>query len=101
MALVPYAATAEIAKVLAFGAAKYDAWNWTGGMDWSRLISAAERHLGAFKDGEDVDPESGLLHLAHAGCCIVFLLCYQLWRIGRDDRFRPPAEPKSRTKHGK
>ena len=87
MELMPYPAVAEIAKAMTFGAKKYDAWNWTKGMDWSRLIGAAERHIGAFKSGEDMDPESNLSHLAHAGCCILFLITYQLFSLGRDDRY--------------
>lgn len=87
MQLLPYPALKAIAMVLAFGAQKYDAWNWTKGMAWSRLIGAAERHLGEFKIGNDSDEESGLLHLAHLGCCVLFLLTYQLCRLGEDDRF--------------
>lgn len=88
MELIPYPAISAIAKVLAFGAGKYKAWNWSKGMAWSRLIGAAERHLGKFKSGLDVDEESGLSHLAHAGCCIVFLLTYQLCGLGKDDRYK-------------
>lgn len=36
-------------------------------------IAAAMRHLAAWRDGEQLDEESGLPHLAHALCCIVFL----------------------------
>lgn len=89
MDLVPYPAILEIAKVLGFGARKYAAHNWRKGMKWSRLIAAAERHIGAFKEGEDLDPESGLSHLAHLGCCVVFLLTYQVTNIGTDDRWKP------------
>lgn len=92
MSLIPYMAIREIAKVLAFGAKKYEPWNWAKGMDWSRLISAAERHLGAFKDGIDADEETGLMHLAHLGACVVFLICYQLCGLGRDDRFILPIQ---------
>lgn len=57
-------------------------------MQWSRLIGAAERHLGEFKVGKDRDKESGLLHLAHLGCCVLFLITYQLCGMGEDDRFK-------------
>lgn len=88
MALIPYFIVAEIAKVLDHGAKKYYPWNWAKGMNWSRLIGAAERHIGAFKDGEDKDPETGISHLAHAGCCILFLLGYSLKQLGKDDRYK-------------
>ena len=86
--LVPFFVVQEIAKVLDFGQQKYTSWNWTRGFEWSRLIGAAERHLGAWKDGADKDPESGLSHLAHAGCCILFLIAHEMKGLGTDDRFK-------------
>lgn len=88
MELVPAGATLEIAKVLTFGAKKYAAHNWRKGFDYSRLIGALERHIAAFKEGEDTDPESGLPHMAHAGCCVMFLLEHQLKGYGKDDRYK-------------
>jgi hypothetical protein len=32
-----------------------------------------QRHLWAWKEGEQNDPESGKNHLAHALCCLMFL----------------------------
>lgn len=86
--LLPTQALEEIAKVLAFGAKKYDSWNWAKGFKWTRLIGAAIRHLYAYQRGEDKDPESGLSHLAHAGCCILFLLQHEISGLGQDDRFK-------------
>jgi hypothetical protein len=62
--------------------------NWRRGMKWRRLIGAALRHLLAFSRGEDLDPETGLSHLAHLGCCTTFLLEYQLTGNGTDDRWK-------------
>lgn len=90
MELLPAVAIEEIAKVLTFGAVKYDSWNWAKGFKWSRLLGAALRHLFAFMRGEDKDPESGLSHLAHAGCCIVFLLWHEKFKKELDDRFIDP-----------
>lgn len=78
----------EIAKVLAFGAKKYDSHNWRKGMSHSRLLGASLRHIFAYLGGEDKDPESGLNHLAHAGCCIMFLLEYIKLDLGTDDRYK-------------
>jgi transcription elongation factor Elf1 len=86
--LLPSEALEEIAKVLAFGKKKYDAWNWAKGFKWTRLIGAAIRHLYAYQRGEDKDPESGLSHIAHAGCCILFLLQYDISKLGEDDRYK-------------
>lgn len=86
--LISSKALVELAKVLGFGATKYAPDGWRRGMEWRRLIGAALRHLTSFNDGEDRDPETGLLHAAHAMCCCMFLVEYALTKVGRDDRFR-------------
>jgi hypothetical protein len=86
LSLIPRRANEEEAKVLDFGRQKYGAWNWAKGMDWSRLVDAGMRHMTAFADGEDVDPESGLSHLAHARACLGFLLDYEKEHPELDDR---------------
>jgi Domain of unknown function (DUF5664) len=85
--LIPYEALQEIAKVLDFGAKKYARANWAKGINYSRLISAILRHVNQFNAGEDVDPESGISHMAHAGCGIVFLLWTIKHRPDLDDRW--------------
>ena len=89
MWLLPRIPLIEIAKVLDFGAAKYKPHNWRGGMKWSRLASALLRHIFAWLEGEDADEETGLSHLSHAGCCLIFLLEYEARGLGEDDRFNP------------
>ncbi len=84
--LIPREALLAEARVLAFGAEKYAAHNWRKGMRWSRLGDAAMRHLRAWLDGEDNDPETGLPHLAHLRCCAGFLLAYAERGAGTDDR---------------
>ena len=79
----------QTAAVLKFGAQKYAEHNWRKGFVWSRPLAAAMRHLTAFNDGEDRDPESGLSHLAHAACCIMFLLEFQKTHPHLDDRYKP------------
>jgi hypothetical protein len=79
----------QTAAVLKFGAQKYAEHNWRKGFDWSRPLSAAMRHITAFNDGEDRDPESGLSHLAHAACCIMFLLEFEKTHPNLDDRYKP------------
>lgn len=76
------------AMVLAFGAKKYAAHNWRAGIAFSRLSDAALRHLTAFIDGEDTDPESGLPHLYHASCCLMFLSNMSETRPDLDDRYK-------------
>jgi len=88
--LLPGAALEQIAEVLTYGAAKYEAHNWCRGARWGRYFAALLRHLFAWWRGEDLDPETGMSHLAHAGCCLLFLMEYQRNGWGADDRFRGP-----------
>ena len=86
MDLVPYDAVNEIAKVLTFGAEKYSERNWENGMDWSRAFGALQRHLTIWYHGQDKDKETSLSHLASAGCCLFFLIAWELRQVGVDDR---------------
>ncbi len=88
MALLDPAFLEGVAGVLGFGANKYAAHNWRNGIAYSRLISAAYRHLGAINRGEDVDPESGLSHSYHLGCCTMFLASMMKTRPDLDDRWK-------------
>lgn len=91
--LMPFEAVEEINKVLEFGAQKYAAHNWcTGsGFKYSRVLNSLLRHVFAFMRGEDCDPESGLSHMAHAGCNVLFILYYLKHKdkYVNDDRFKP------------
>lgn len=84
--LLPGDALEEVVKVLDFGARKYRERNWEVGMKWSRCFGATMRHMWAYWRGEEKDPETGLSHLAHALCCVLFLLAYHLRKVGEDDR---------------
>ena len=79
----------QTAAVLKFGAQKYAEHNWRKGFAWSRPLAAAMRHLTAFNDGEDKDPESGLSHIGHAMCCLMFLLEFEKTHPELDDRYKP------------
>ena len=87
--LVSRQALEGLAMVLGFGAKKYAAHNWRGGIEYSRLIGAALRHIEAFNDGEDLDPESTLSHIDHAQCCLMFLSDQIKRGTGLDDRYKP------------
>lgn len=72
--LLPTEAVGQIVDVLTFGARKYAPDNWRTVPEWRRrYFAAALRHLVAWWGGERADAESGLPHLAHAGCCLLFL----------------------------
>lgn len=72
--LLPLLAVQDIVRVLTFGAKKYAPDNWRKvPQAQERYYDALLRHLVAWRLGEQNDPESGLPHLAHAGCCLLFL----------------------------
>jgi len=63
-----------VGKVLTFGANKYEPNNWQKVEDAEdRYYAAAFRHLIAWRKGEKTDPESGISHLYHVACNIMFL----------------------------
>lgn len=74
ISLIPRKAIELEAQVMMFGAKKYAKNNWRQGIAYSRLIDAGLRHLLAYADGEDLDPETGISHLAHARCCLGMLI---------------------------
>lgn len=63
-----------VGKVLTFGANKYEPNNWQKVEDAKdRYYAAALRHLIAWRRGEKTDLESGISHLYHVACNIMFL----------------------------
>lgn len=88
MSLIPWDAIKEIALVYNFGAKKYAAHNWRKGYEWSKSYDALIRHVTSWWEGEDVDPESGLSHLAHAGFHIFTLLIFKKVFPDFDDRYK-------------
>lgn len=75
LSLVPPSALIAEARVMALGAKKYGAYNWRERTISSRVYTAAAlRHIFTWQDGEDIDPESGESHLAHARACLGILI---------------------------
>jgi hypothetical protein len=76
--LLPWNELEQVVAALDHGATKYDEFNWSkvidepGGVE--RYLSAAMRHLKARAVGQHRDPDSGLPHLAHAVCCLLFIM---------------------------
>lgn len=89
-ALLPPEALEEIVKVFGHGAKKYGPHNWRQDLhttSYSRTYSSIHRHLNAFWQREDVDPESQLLHLAHAASQIMILITQSKFGQNMDDRW--------------
>jgi hypothetical protein len=86
---------AALAAVLTYGAMKYEDRNWERGMEWSRPYAALKRHVDAWWAGETQDPETGMPHLWHAACCMMFLVAYECRGTGVDDRPKDKVAPDS------
>lgn len=74
LGLIPPQAEIEAAWAHAEGAKKYGPWNWRKtGVNSMTYASAIKRHLNAWIDREDIDPDSGLSHIAKiiASCNIL------------------------------
>ncbi len=84
--LLPFDALEAITEILAFGAKKYGDRNWEKGLHWSRVFRAANGHLWSWFMRRPPDAETGKSHLWHAGCCVLFLIAYELRNTGTDDR---------------
>ncbi len=88
--LWPTTATAMGAIGLLDGRFKYGNANWReAGVRASVYVSACQRHLAAWFEGEDSDPDSQLPHLAHALACLAILVDAQAANKLTDDRQYP------------
>lgn len=98
--MVPMWSVAQIAKVFAWGAAKYDdpvvgPHNWRRGYEWFKSYEACMRHLTAWWEGVpgsddketgELDQESKMSHLLHAAWHVLVLIWYTRFRPEFDDR---------------
>ncbi len=77
--MLPWSVVSKVVDVLGYGADKYAPDNWKHVDNWrERYFNAMQRHILAWWDGERNDHETGYHHLAHAGCCLLFLLARDL-----------------------
>lgn len=88
LSIIPKEALDQLAYAFMYGEKKYGRHNYRNGMDWHRVISAALRHITAFNDGEDLDAESGLSHIAHGLACLSMLAVYHSKSVGKDTRVK-------------
>lgn len=72
--LIPTSVITALAKVLTYGANKYSANSWQNIEPFEdRYYAALLRHLIAWRDGVEIDEESGLKHIEHVLCNAMFL----------------------------
>lgn len=89
---LPSGPVMEMGLAMMEGALKYGSHNYRAvGVRASVYYDAAERHLKAFWEGEDIDPESGLPHIVKAMTCLAVLRDSQIVENWVDDR--PPSYP--------
>ena len=84
--LIPIGPLHELARVYAFGASKYSDHNYMLGYDYHLSFAAMLRHVTAWWDGEDFDPETGYSHLAHGAWHCFTLMLFAQQGLGTDDR---------------
>lgn len=90
LAWLPWRALREVSRVQQYGHHKYREFNnYRRGMEATRNLSCALRHITQWLDGESLDTESGRSHLAHAACRILFVLENEAEGKMIDDRYKP------------
>ena len=73
--LLPWKPVEDVVRVLTYGAGKYAPENWEKVEPYKdRYFAAAMRHITAWREGERLDLETKLPHLAHAVCCLFFIM---------------------------
>jgi hypothetical protein len=81
--VIPWGAMERVVRVFETGVKRYGRENWRLVEDGPRrYFSATMRHLLAWRGGQELDPTSGLPHLAHAIACL--LIAFERERIGVD-----------------
>lgn len=99
LTLAPPTATRAKLRVYGHGQRKYSTMGYLKSAlakpeeaKYSRLLNALFGHVFRWQAGEDLDPEFGESHLAHAICCLEILLEWHLRGVGTDDRNKLTAE---------
>lgn len=88
LGLLPVGPLLELSKVFGYGAAKYADHNYRKGYAVSKSFDALLRHGLAAMAGQDRDPESGRLHLAHAAWHCLAIIDILHHHPEMDDRFK-------------
>lgn len=87
--LIPTEALDIMARLYGFGAEKYEAHNWRKGYEWSKSFDSLFRHATSALRGEDIDPETGLPHLAGVVFHCFTLMVFAEEHPEFDDRWKP------------
>ena len=92
LGLCPDTLIVAVAMAFVEGGLKYGKGNFkVAGAKASVYLDALDRHTKAYRNGEDIDPDSGLPHLWKAAACIAILIdCIEIGNLVDD---RPPSSP--------
>ena len=110
--LLPLDVVEKLVEIYEFGANKYGENNWRNLQNgYKRCRAALFRHLTAYDKGEQVDPESGKSHLAHAAWNALSMVYFaererkiqplsqdmiaEIGLIAHKDALEPPTESSS------
>lgn len=87
--LIPFRELDSVVRVLTFGMKKYGEDDWKKFVsrddNEKRYISACLRHISRYSQGKTNDDETGEHHLAHAICCLLFVLWRENERKNKQD----------------
>ena len=87
--LIDFKSLEPLVKTLMYGKNKYTkngvsgADNWKKGMDPKKILDSLLRHVTALSDGEEVDPESGELHVGAIFANALFYSYYTYTEEGK------------------
>lgn len=83
---VPHVWFALATEVFAYGANRYDVWDWLRPQPWSAPLASAVRHAKAhILDAEEADQKSGLPHVGHLVANLIILAnLHDTFKAGND-----------------
>lgn len=90
--LIPVEFTVGTAKALTFGAGKYGEHNFREGIQFSRLLGAAKRHIDLELAGVEKDKDSGCEHWMNACASLCMYAFMKKHKSEYDDRFKYTKE---------
>ena len=76
LSLISLDSLRPISRAYGYGVTKYGRGNWRkNDIEWHRTLSSVLRHLAACQDDPvKIDPESGIMHIAHAASQLLIKL---------------------------
>lgn len=87
--LVPFELLVATAVGLGLGEFKYTARNFERGLSYRSLINSIERHCKSLKDGEELDPDTGIPHYMLIASSTAMLVHNVMQGVVIDDRAVP------------